>query len=98
VATPDTNAYGIGLTFLTTRRTLVTGASGEPFKAVVRNVASRAAEPVPSKATAVSFNETCFSPVSTGVVTCAFAIKALHKTTKKAASFFMTWSPSSLSD
>src|SRR5690242_18083685 len=74
-------------------RTFVTGASGAPFKAVVRSVTSRAAAPVPSNATAASFNDTRFSTGSAGVVPCALTITELHKTTRKAATFFMTGSP-----
>src|SRR5215211_1718375 len=76
------------LAFFTIRRTLVMGASGAPLKGVVLNVASSAATPAASNATAASLIGTRFSAGS-AVESCAFTIQALHNTTRNAASFFM---------
>src|SRR5215213_5704370 len=90
------NAYATVLVFFTMKRTFVTGVSGAPVKGVVLKVASSAEAPVASSATAGSPNGTRFSAVAGS--SCAFETQTLHSTTRKAASIFMSLSPSSLRD
>jgi hypothetical protein len=69
-------------------RTFVTGVSGAPFNAVVRNVASSAAAPLASNATAAAVSATrcSFKPP---VISCALANNALHTIIKPATIIFI---------